>query len=35
MPKKARDYNIFLEDILAAIQKIERYVKNLTYPSLL
>ena len=28
MPKKAQDYNLFLEDIIAAIQKIERYVKK-------
>ena len=34
MPKKARDYNLFLEDILAAIQKVERYVKNLTFKEL-
>jgi uncharacterized protein with HEPN domain len=35
MPKKARDYALFLKDILSAIDKIERYttaVQNTTIP---
>jgi len=34
MPKKARDYTLFLEDVLNAIEKIERYTKNLTFEKL-
>ncbi len=28
---KNRDYNIFIEDILEAMNKIERYIKGLKY----
>jgi uncharacterized protein with HEPN domain len=31
MSKKEKDYIIFLEDILEAIEKIEKYTQNLTY----
>jgi len=34
MSKKERDYILFLEDILNAIEKIERYTKNLTFKKL-
>lgn len=34
MSKKERDYILFLEDILNAIEKIERYTKNLTFEKL-
>ena len=34
MFKKARDYTLFLEDILNAIEKIERYTKNFTFGKL-
>ena len=34
MSKKARDYTLFLEDVLSAIEKIERYTKNLTFEKL-
>ncbi|MCX5810105.1 MAG: DUF86 domain-containing protein [Proteobacteria bacterium] len=34
MSKKERDYILFLEDILNAIEKIERYTKNLTLEKL-
>jgi uncharacterized protein with HEPN domain len=34
MPKKARDYSLFLNDILNSIEKIERYMKNLTFEEL-
>lgn len=31
MSKEERDYNLFLEDILQAIEKIEIYTKDLSY----
>jgi len=31
MSGKGRDYILFLEDILAAIEKIEVYTRNMTY----
>ncbi|HPH42735.1 MAG TPA: DUF86 domain-containing protein [Syntrophorhabdaceae bacterium] len=34
MPKKARDYALFLKDILSAIDKIERYTRNLSLQNL-
>ena len=32
MSKKERDYTLFLEDIITAIEKIERYTKDLSHP---
>ena len=34
MPKKTRDYTLFLKDILNAIDKIERYTKDLSLQNL-
>ncbi len=34
MSKKERDYILFLEDIRNAIEKIERYTKNITFEKL-
>jgi len=31
MPKKNRDYILFLEDIMSAIEKIELYTKELNF----
>ncbi len=31
MSEKGRDYILFIEDILAAVEKIERYTKNLSF----
>ena len=31
MPEKKRDYILFLEDILSAIEKIEMYTKELKF----
>ena len=31
MSKKERDYSLFLEDILTAIEKIEKYTKDLSF----
>ena len=34
MSERKRDYLLFLEDILNAIEKIERYTKGLTFEAL-
>jgi uncharacterized protein with HEPN domain len=34
MSERKRDYLLFLEDILNAIEKIERYTKGLTFEGL-
>ena len=33
MPKEKRDYILFLEDILSAIEKIEMYTRELSFES--